>query len=334
MNKGITIAGNILVDIIKIIDSYPESGRLSNIFSESMGVGGCVTNTIIDLAKIDSSVPLKAIGMVGADDKGAFALDMLKKNGVDISGVIINSDTLTSYSDVMTVKSDGSRTFFHARGANACFAPEHINYDELSCDIFHLGYALLLDKFDMPHPEFGTQMAAVLSKVQDLGIKTSIDAVSENSDRFVSLVRPCLKYCNYVIINEIEAEMVSGIKLRVGKNLISENLLTVCNWFKDFGVKEIICIHFPEGAAALNVDTGEYAYLPSLNLPEGYIKGAVGAGDAFCAGMLYSLYKDLTLVECLKVASNTAACCLSEKDSISGIKDIEYIKNLDSIYTR
>ena len=36
----------------------------------------------------------------------------------------------------------------HKKGANAEFSPEDIDIDSLSCDIFHIGYVLLLDKFD------------------------------------------------------------------------------------------------------------------------------------------------------------------------------------------
>ena len=54
--KGITIAGNILVDIVNIIDTFPKPGMLTNITETVHAVGGCVPNTIIDIAKIDSEI--------------------------------------------------------------------------------------------------------------------------------------------------------------------------------------------------------------------------------------------------------------------------------------
>ena len=51
-------------------------------------------------------------------------------------------------------------------------------------------------------------------QVQQRGIKTSIDVVSEASDRFTRLVPPALKYTDYCIINELEAGQSTGVALR------------------------------------------------------------------------------------------------------------------------
>lgn len=50
-SKGIVVAGNIIVDIVKTVDCYPEIGMLANVSSVSRAVGGCVSNTGIDLKK-------------------------------------------------------------------------------------------------------------------------------------------------------------------------------------------------------------------------------------------------------------------------------------------
>jgi hypothetical protein len=56
MKKGIAIAGNIFVDYIKTVETFPHTGMLANIIDESMGIGGCVSNTIIDGKKIQGHV--------------------------------------------------------------------------------------------------------------------------------------------------------------------------------------------------------------------------------------------------------------------------------------
>ena len=68
--RGIILAGNILADIVKRIDCYPKMGMLSNVLSVSRAVGGCVPNVGIDLAKIDRSIPITAMGRVGDDEYG------------------------------------------------------------------------------------------------------------------------------------------------------------------------------------------------------------------------------------------------------------------------
>ena len=52
MKRGITIAGNMLVDNVKRIPSYPGAGMLADIEDVCRAVGGCVPNTAIDLARM------------------------------------------------------------------------------------------------------------------------------------------------------------------------------------------------------------------------------------------------------------------------------------------
>jgi sugar/nucleoside kinase (ribokinase family) len=322
MNKGIAFAGNIIVDKIKMIDVYPAGGMLCNIKSQKTGVGGCVPNTAINLSKLSGGkIKIFAIGKTGNDASADYVLNRLTENNIDISGVIRQGDADTSFTDVMTETESGNRTFFHYRGANDEFAPEDIDFEKLNCDIIHIGYALLLEKFDQKNPQYGTELAKTLYNARQKGILTSIDVVSEQSQRFKEVVSCSLKYCDYVTLNEIESSNVSGIPLRDGGgNIIEDNLKAVCEWFISRGVSRQICIHFPEGCAALG-KKGEYRQQPSLSLPNGYIKGTVGAGDAFCAGILYSAYNNLSLSDSLLTAVISAACNLSREDSISGMKE-------------
>ena len=123
--KGIAIAGNMLVDIVKTIDSYPAIGTLSNISHVSKAVGGCVPNTSIDLAKIDKSIPISVFGKLGMDDNGRYIVAQLQKYGINTEGISYSSSIETSFSDVMSMPT-GERTFFHQRGANAQFEPTDI----------------------------------------------------------------------------------------------------------------------------------------------------------------------------------------------------------------
>jgi len=333
MNKGIVIAGNILIDIVKIIDSYPEKGMLSSITNISKAVGGCVPNTIINLAKIDNKVPLTAIGRIGDDSEGEFLSSEFKKYGIKTKNVKVIKNQPTSFSDVMTVNATGERTFFHARGANAEFNFDDIDINNLDCDIFHIGYILLLDELDKPDKEYGTKMARLLKQVQDKGIRTSIDVVSEEGDRFKKIVTPALKYCNYVIINEVEAGKIACINPRE-KGIISlDNIKKILQNLFNYGVKEKVIIHCPEAGFCMD-KSGLFTIVGSLKLPKDYIKGTVGAGDAFCAGVLYSLYNNYDDEKLLKFASNAAACNLSQADSISGMKNKDDVINMDNVYKR
>lgn len=328
MRQGIAAAGNLTVDYVKTIDSYPREGNLSNILSLGKSVGGAPTNVSIDLSKMDRSIPLQVIGAIGNDEDGQFLIDILKHNGIDTSQIRIDPNIGTSFTDVMSVESTGSRSFFHYRGANQVLSVEHFDFSRINARILHVGYALLLDALDKQDDEYGTAMARLLSMAQSHGIKTSLDVVSENSDRFSSIIPPSLKYCNYFIVNEFESSLTTGIPDRdENGRLIVENMKRICAKLLSMGVNDLVVIHAPEGGFAMEAD-GSYYIQPSLKLPDGYIKGAVGAGDAFCAGMLYSIYKGWDTKRALEIAVSAAAACLSHINATDGMKDISAIEEL------
>ena len=319
MMNRITVAGNLIVDHVKKIDSYPERGKLSSILEISWGVGGCACNTSVALARLDSSLSVTALGRVGDDENGRYIRGTLEQAGVR-ADIIVAPALPTSFTDVMS-DAQGERTFFHARGANATFGPEDIPYDRLDCDLFHAGYILLLDSMDAEDSVYGTALARTLARVRGLGIKTSVDLVSENSDRFSRLVTPSLKYCDYFIVNETEAAQITGLTVRDAEGALPEkNIRRILERLLELGVHEIAAIHAPEGGWALSRTSG-YAFVPSLDLPYERIKGHVGAGDAFCAGMLYGICQGFDLRRALEAAASTAACCLTEANSTDGLRD-------------
>mgnify|MGYP003293313755 CR=1 FL=1 len=161
-----------------------------------------------------------------------------------------------------------------------------------------------MDKFDEDDSVYGTKMAGLLKKIQEKGIKTSIDVVSDNSADYGKKVIPALKYSNYVIINEIECCRIFNLEAydKNGK-LDRKNIKFAMESMVKAGVKDKVIIHCKETAFALDVKTNEFIEVPSLKIKKEMIKGSVGAGDTFCAGSLYGIYHGLTDEETLKFAS-------------------------------
>lgn len=331
---GITFVGNILADIVKRLDCYPQIGMLSNIHHVQVAVGGCVPNTAIDIKKIDKTVPVSAIGRVGNDEYGRFILSKMKETGIDTTGIIISNDHPTSFTDVMSLP-NGERTFFHARAANSVLSPDDIKMDSLHCKILHIGYILLLDKFDAEDLEYGTVMARFLHKIQNLGIKTSIDVVSDSTADYKKKIIPALKYCDYAIMNEIESCSIYGLSpYKADGSLSVSNIQIAMGKMVESGVREKVLVHCKDAGFCLDAHTGKFTIVPSLMIPVSDMKGSVGAGDAFCAGSLYSIYKGCSDREILEFASEAAACNLFSENSVDGMRSYEEIKSLMKQYNR
>ena len=326
--KGIAVAGNMIVDILYRVQGLPKPGELTTILPDfSRSSGGALCNVIANLARLDSSLRLTALGRLGTDAEGDYVLSLLKQyNNIDISN--IKRDGITSFTSVMFDELSKQRSFFHYRGANALFSEDDFDWNNVNADFLHIGYILLLDALDAEDDEFGTKMARLLFHARRRGIKTSIDVVSENSARFSQIVPPALKYTDYCIINEFEAEKTTGIPLRDSKNnFLFSNVKAALEKLKNFGVSTWTVIHSQEGGFGLDA-SGEYEEIPSLELPDGYIKGSVGAGDAFCSGVIYGAFSGLCLRESLELGTAAAVCSLSQPGATEGMRPVEDVMAL------
>lgn len=326
--RGLLAGGNWVIDQVKLIDVYPQPEHLGNIRGQSQGTGGAPFNVLVDLAKSGAPFPLFAAGLVGQDALGRHILQTCKRHKINVAHLKTTPKAPTSFTDVMTEQRTGRRTFFHARGANALWKGDDLDFKKIKARIFHLGYLLLLDSLDLPDPKFGTKAARLLAAAQAAGLKTSVDVVSEDSDRFAKLVNPALKHVDYCILNEIEAGKTTGFRVREPSGKLDTVALRhAAGALLQQGVRELVVVHFPEGAFA-RTRKGEDFWQSSLKLPPNWIAGTTGAGDAFCAGVLYGLHEHWPLKQSLLTGVCMAAACLSDATGTDGVKALPSSLNL------
>ena len=325
MKKGICCAGNMIVDITYPIETWPHQNELTHITEGIQNtIGGAVCNCLKDLAVLDPALHLMASGIVGDDAEGRFMMaEMEKSPSIDLS--MVRRDGRTSFTAVMSNNQTKERTFFQYAGASALYGEDYIDWDKLNVDLFHIGYIFLLPHLDEEDAEYGTKMARLLHNAQAHGLKTSLDMVSETGDRFRKLVHPALRYTDYCIINELEAQQTTGVLLRdEDGTLHPENMKSALEKLKALGVSTWAAIHCPEMGCGLD-EQGRYFEVPSLKLPKGWVKGTVGAGDAFCAGMLYAAEKELGMEQGLKLGACAAAASLSQPGATEGMESLEKV---------
>ena len=324
--KGIAVAGSLIADAVYTTDTYPAEGFLANICHTDWNVGGS-GNLILDLAKMDSNLPVKVSAIIGEDDAGKMLWETLKKYpNIQLDNVTRNGKS--SVTHVIHPLDTKQRTFFFQGEASDRYDINAIQWDSVSCEIFVLEYLLLMEKVDAADDEYGTHGARILHEAQKRGMKTAIDMVSEQGNRAQTVVRPALKYTNYCIINELEAEAITGISVR------DDTITEVLNRIREMGVSEWIVVHTASGAYGQESADDTLIYVPSLKLPKDYIKGTTGAGDAFCSGILYGAYSGMKLETAMRYAAATAACSLSEKNGTDGLRKKEEIWKVDAMFKK
>ena len=307
MAKGIAFAGNLIVDRIRKIDRLPGRSELAAIRGVGRSTGG-VCNNAIGMKKLDPAMPVSIYGVAGTDGEGDYILSELQRSGVNTDGVVRRGET--SFTDAYVETELNCRTFFHFGGANDTFDADDVPCDALNAQLFHVAYPLLLKTLDLPDPEYGTRLSRLLSRVREAGLATSLDVVSEESDRYKTIVRPALAYTDYLTVNELEAGRITGIPLTAdGGRLIEENMPAALTRLMEAGVSRWAVIHAPQAAYGMD-SAGQYVRLPGKRLPPGFIGGTVGAGDAFCTGVLLAACRGLSIGEALRFGNASAIASL------------------------
>lgn len=329
---GVIAAGNFILDNVKTIDSWPKQDSLANIGSEEQSNGGGPYNVLKDLSKLGAGFPLAAAGLIGDDAAGAYIRKDLESHGVDTSSLHVTPLAPTSYTDVMAVGSTGRRTFFHQRGANALMGPEHVQIQAFpSYRHFHFAYALLLDRMDAFDANGELPAATLLETAKRAGLKTSVDTVSAVDPRFAKVINALLPHTDILIINEFEAEQATGISTTRDDDIDLEGVMNASEELVNRGSSEWVVIHFSKGALARN-QTGEVYFQGAVAMPSDAVVGAVGAGDAFCAGFLFGSHEGLDIRQTLETAVCVAASCLTGATTSGGIMPLEKCLQMGRAY--
>jgi sugar/nucleoside kinase (ribokinase family) len=329
--EGFACAGNWIIDHVRVIDHYPNEEGLAYIREESKSTGGGAYNVIFDLRAIDPELPLYAIGVVGEDEDGHFILDDCHKRDIDTFQLVASEEAPTAHTEVMFSQASQRRTFFYHAGANNLLDVAHFDFEHCLARWLHLGYLLLLEKLDQADAEFGTRAGRVLQLAKAAGLITSVDVVTAKPEAFPRIVVPTLPYVDYLVINEVEAEFITGIKIRQQNSLLKEGITDAAGKLLEAGANLGVAIHFPEGGFAM-LKNGESCWQGALELPPEKIRNTSGAGDAFCAGFIYGCYHEWPLSTCLPMAVCCAAGNLGVAASSGGMlvkeANLDLMKNM------
>ena len=324
---GIVCAGNFIVDRVHTLSYWPEQGNLAHILHQDLGVGGGAANVVTDLASLGFSGRLAAAGCIGADADGEIVKARLADAGIDVGGLLALSDRATAHTHVMNVPGQ-NRTFFYHGGANDAVTDMHVSpadFADAGYRLFYLGYLMLLPGLDRIGPDGRSGASRLLEAARRSGLTTCVDFVSSEDPEFAAKVGVALPFCDFLIINEMEASRATGVVVRDAKGeLIETELLVAGERLLAAGVTKGAVIHAPEAC---------FWFAPGLSpivtrsrsVDSNDIVSAVGAGDAFCAAVLYGLHEGWPVERICTVAHGAAASCLSGATATDGIPDMSVL---------
>ena len=312
--SGLLSFGSFITDHNIAIDTYPAEDTATFISSRQLAAGGPGYNIAANLRRLDPAMRVECQGLVGDDENGRVVLDALARHGISPEGMILTREAAQIYVEVMSSKATGRRTFFCFRGSADLLDDGHCDPSVSRCRLFHVGAPGLHPRLDQPDSHGGNGWTRVLARARELGFRTNMEMASFEPDFMRPIVTPCLPLLDSLVINDHEGEAISEIEIRPGGKLDWDAAGRACRRLREMGVRQVAAIHFPEGAVAVDSEGVLYAQ-PSVRWPDWRVLSAVGAGDAFAAGLIYGLHEGWPVARGLELAVSVAAVCLESLDT-------------------
>lgn len=299
----ITCVGILVADLLgRPIDALPPRGRLGLVDEMKLHIGGCASNTGIDLARL--GVQVAVLGKVGDDGLGEFIVRTLEREGVDTSGVRRDPQASTSATMVL-IGSDGERTFLHHLGGNARYTLDDVAWDIVGASrILHVAGALVMPALD------GPPMAELLSKARSLGLITSLDTVWDATGSWMRTLGPCLPYADYFMPSLAEAVELTG----------RSSPQDAARALRDAGVKTVCLKMGEQGCYVLSQDAEFTQPVFKVTPVDG-----TGTGDAWDAGFLLGVLQGWDLERSARFANAVGAMCVTALGATAGVLSMEEV---------
>lgn len=322
MTGGIVCAGNWIVDIVHAIDRWPDKSELVTIMREVEGIGGGAANVLLALDAFGVDVPLFAMGLVGADQHGATCRAALAGSRADLRWLKSTPRAMTAHTHVMTIPGD-SRTFFYHPGCNDLLSEHDLPVEAAAnggAGLFYLGYLNLLGALDALKAG-QTGAARVLARARAAGMVTCVDLVSKAGPDFAAVVAASLPQIDYLFLNEVEADLATGIAINGPAD--HTGIARAARALLDKGVHGAVIIHTP----ALGVWVDGSGVVTRAPDPAPLIINPLGAGDAFCAGVIWGIHQGWAADRALGLGHRAAAECLKGETATGTIPQLSVLLN-------
>ncbi len=268
--------GNATLDIIHLVDSYPDENDEIRCHRRILGRGGNTANTLVVLRQL--GLDCHWAGVLVDNAEGILVADDLTRHGIDISACERSGAGSMPVSSVIISKQTGSRTITHFRDL-----PEYS---------FAAFSAIELQSLDWLHFE-GRNVAAVrqmLERVREISpaVRCSLE-IEKPRDGIESLF-PL-------------ADVLMFSKNYASTRGFADPLALLQSVCADHPGADLFCTWGDAGAAALDRDGREYRH-PAV-MPAKVID-TLGAGDTFNAGIISGYLEALNIEAILARACRLA----------------------------
>lgn len=294
--KQILCVGLVVLDIINVVDKYPEEDTDRRCLSQRWQRGGNASNSCTVLSLLGARCAF--MGSLAHGHVADFVLDDLRRHSVDLRYAVLQTEGSIPTSTVIVNEASGSRTILHA----------YRNLPDVSAKDFE---KVDLTRFKWIHIE-GRNASEQVKMLQRIEQYNATQPLPQKVRVSVEIEKPREEL--FQLFGYGEVVFVSkDVAKHLGFRSAGEALKGLYSRVKKGAT--LICAWAEEGADALGPD-GQLLHSDAFPPPR--VVDTLGAGDTFNASVIYSLSKGNSMQEALRFGCQVAGkkCGLQGFDGI------------------
>lgn len=296
----VLVLGSFMMDHVVSTRRAPKNGE--TIVGEKFEIfpGGKGANQAVAAARLGLDVMMA--GKVGPDHYGEVFINLLDKEGINVSNIVKDTQASTGVGFV-TLEANGDNRIIVVLGANLSYDSQDLS--ELLNQLESVNLAMFQLEMDFKLTE----------EAIDAVYKKQIPVLL-NPAPAVNLSNELLGKITYLTPNESELELLSGRPLKS-----MEDVVDAAQSLLEKGTKNVIVTLGDKGALIVNREMVE--------IVEGYnVKpiDTVAAGDAFNGAFAYAISNGYDLIQAVKFANAVGALTITNKGAIPSIPHLEEVE--------
>jgi len=287
---GILVFGSINMDLTTYVPKLPRPGETLRGSSFITVPGGKGSNQAAACARLGAKTYF--VGRVGKDAFGPEVLDIVKKEGVDISQVITDPKNGTGLA-VISVDENAENSIIIISGAN-----------------------IALDSSDVARAKTLMADANVLMLQLEASLEPTFDAAKAASQKGLKVIldpapaypipKDVFSFIDFITPNEVETEALVGFK-----PVSQEDAARAAILLKDKGVKTAIIKMGAQGAYYDSQEGSGFVHAFKVNSID-----TVAAGDAFNAGLAVAVSEGKSISEAVRWGAAAGAIATTRKGAL------------------
>ena len=285
----ILVVGSANTDMVISAEHFPQPGETMMGHRFMTNHGGKGANQVVAAARLEGDTAF--IGKVGDDQFGHSTIEMMKQEGIDVTGLTVTSEQPSGVALITTVAS-GENSIIIDSGANGVLSPADIQAAE---GLFENAGIVLL-QLETP-VDTVTEAAALGKKHGAYVVLNPAPAPKE------PLPEALLKNVDLLIPNETEAGYISGVNISG-----DEDIPAAMTEIQKLGVKDVIITVGSRGVCA-RID-GEVVNVPAFKVKA---VDTTAAGDTFCGALCVALANGKPLVEAIRFGCKASSISVTRR---------------------